>query len=122
MCCCGCGSEITTPLSPTGWRLIFDGRTVSLEPSVGNWSYPCRAHYWIRRGRVEWAPRWSDEEIAEGRNMARRAKEAYYAGADGESHRTAPEDGGGIGDRQHWAGLLHRLGIRLLRALRIRGA
>ena len=20
LCCCGCGSEVVTPLSPTGWR------------------------------------------------------------------------------------------------------
>ena len=34
-CCCGCGREVVTPLSPTGWHLIFDGKTVSLYPSVG---------------------------------------------------------------------------------------
>ena len=23
-CCCGCGMEVVTPLSPTDWELIFD--------------------------------------------------------------------------------------------------
>ncbi len=46
LCLCGCGHEVVTPLSPTDWRLIFDGATVSLEPSIGNWSYPCQSHYW----------------------------------------------------------------------------
>ena len=41
-CACGCGEEVVTPLGPAEWRLTYDGRTVSLEPSVGNWSFPCR--------------------------------------------------------------------------------
>lgn len=59
-CCCGCGREVVTPLAPTGWSLTFDGKTVSLAPSIGNWSYPCQSHYWIRRNNVEWVPRWQD--------------------------------------------------------------
>jgi hypothetical protein len=53
-CCCGCGRDVVTPISPTDWQLIFDGRSVSLKPSIGNWSYPCRSHYWIKGNRVEW--------------------------------------------------------------------
>ncbi|WP_417924835.1 DUF6527 family protein [Collimonas pratensis] len=26
------------------WSLTYDGKTVSLDPSIGNWSLPCRAH------------------------------------------------------------------------------
>jgi hypothetical protein len=25
-CCCGCGEEVVTPLSPTSWQMTFDGR------------------------------------------------------------------------------------------------
>jgi len=64
-CFCGCGHEIVTPLSPAQWTLIFDGRSISLEPSVGAGS-PCHSHYWIRRGRVEWASRLSEEALAAG--------------------------------------------------------
>ena len=53
-CCCGCGRDVVTPISPTDWQLTFDGRTVSLQPSIGNWSYPCRSHYWIKGDRVVW--------------------------------------------------------------------
>jgi len=35
-CCCGCGKEVVTPLSPTDWNLIFNGKTISLDPSIGN--------------------------------------------------------------------------------------
>lgn len=68
-CCCGCGGEVVTPLSPTDWALRFDGETVSLEPSIGNWSFPCRSHYWITRGRVDWVPAWSKRQIDRGREL-----------------------------------------------------
>src|SRR5437899_984797 len=58
-CCCGCGREVVTPLTPTDWKVIFDGDTVSLYPSIGNWNFPCRSHYWITHNRVEWAEDWS---------------------------------------------------------------
>jgi hypothetical protein len=77
-CCCGCGSEVVTPLSPTDWRLTFDGETISLEPSIGNWSFGCQSHYWIRRNQVKWAPRWSEREIQAGRAEDRSAKEQQF--------------------------------------------
>lgn len=79
-CCCGCGREVVTPLSPTDWQLTFDGRSVSLYPSIGNWNYPCRSHYFITCNRVEWAPGWSEDEIAAGRAADARAKARYYRG------------------------------------------
>lgn len=54
-CCCGCGLEVVTPLRPTDWRITFDGETVTLHPSIGNWQFPCKSHYWIRNGKVEWS-------------------------------------------------------------------
>jgi len=77
-CCCGCGREVVTPLSPTDWKLIFDGRSVSLDPSIGNWSFPCQSHYWIRRNQIRWAPRWSSERIAAGRQFDGAAKARYF--------------------------------------------
>ena len=44
-CCCGCGEEVVTPLTPTDWRMTFDGETISLSPSIGNWNLRCRSHY-----------------------------------------------------------------------------
>jgi hypothetical protein len=76
-CCCGCGNEVVTPLSPTAWNLAFDGETVSLDPSIGNWSFPCQSHYWITRNKVTWARRWSQKEIERGRQRDRSVKQAY---------------------------------------------
>lgn len=77
-CCCGCGREVVTPLSPTDWKLIFDGETISLDPSIGNWNFPCQSHYWIRHNKVMWAPRLSQKEIKTGRYYDRLAKERYF--------------------------------------------
>ncbi len=77
-CCCGCGNEVITPLSPTDWRLIFDGQSISLEPSIGNWNFACQSHYWIRRNRVSWVRRWSQEEINVGRAHDLLAKKRYF--------------------------------------------
>lgn len=74
LCCCGCGQEAITPLSPQDWRLTYDGETVSLWPSIGNWSFPCKSHYWIKEGRVVWAPQWTDDEIAFGRSAESRRR------------------------------------------------
>jgi Family of unknown function (DUF6527) len=77
-CLCGCGTEVITPLSPTDWRVTFDGETISLHPSIGNWSFPCRSHYWIIRSRVKWSGMWTQEEIQAGRAEDRAAKQRYF--------------------------------------------
>ncbi len=77
-CCCGCGSEVVTPLGPTDWKLVKEGSAVSLHPSVGNWHLPCRSHYWIRRGKIIWAGRWTDEQIAAARLHESAVKDQYY--------------------------------------------
>lgn len=77
-CCCGCGREVVTPLTPTDWVLVFDGETVSLSPSIGNWSFPCRSHYWIERNRVIWARSWSTSEVKAARSRDQQVKAQYY--------------------------------------------
>jgi hypothetical protein len=81
-CACGCGSEVVTPLSPTFWRMTFDGETISLYPSIGNWNFSCRSHYWIDRGRVRWARLWTDKEIEAARREDSEMRARYYR--DGE--------------------------------------
>lgn len=67
LCACGCGHEIVLGISPNDWKICWDGQTVSVSPSVGNWSLSCQSHYLIRRNRIQLARSWSDEEIARGR-------------------------------------------------------
>lgn len=90
-CCCGCGNKVVTPIRPTDWKLIFDGKTISLDPSIGNWSFACQSHYFIRHNKVKWARQWSDEQIAMGRQHDSLAKGEYYATAVPEAN--APDAG-----------------------------
>lgn len=89
-CCCGCGKEVVTPISPRDWKLTFDGETVSLTPSIGNWGFPCQSHYWIVRNDVRWAEQWSPEEIAGGRALDAWNKQQHYQQACKESVEHAP--------------------------------
>ncbi len=82
-CCCGCGMEVITPLTPTDWQLTFDGESISLTPSIGNWSFECQSHYWIKRNRVRWAAHWTQEQVDAGRARDRRAKAMRVATISG---------------------------------------
>lgn len=76
LCCCGCGNQVVTPLAPARWRLTFDGESISLSPSIGNWSFPCQSHYWISRNQVQWDRRFNDVEVASVRARDQRALQA----------------------------------------------
>ena len=78
-CCCGCGKEVVTPLSPTGWSLTFDGETITLDPSIGNWNFQCKSHYFIRKNKVIWARQYSKLEIEENRYRDLKDKAEFYS-------------------------------------------
>lgn len=80
LCACGCGVEVNTPLHPTGWTLICDGVSVSLWPSIGNWSELCQSHYWIRNNRIHWARKWSRSRIQRGRRRRDLELDRYFRG------------------------------------------
>ena len=84
-CCCGCGKEVVTPLSPLDWQLTFDGETISLFPSIGNWSFPCQSHYWIDHSVVRWAEQWSEKRIAAGRARDVALKRCKYGATEKKS-------------------------------------
>jgi hypothetical protein len=77
-CFCGCGREVVTPLSPIGWRLTYDGKSVSLSPSIGSWNLPCKSHYLIMNNKVVWASQWNRRQIIRGRTAEAEAKKKYY--------------------------------------------
>lgn len=79
-CCCGCGEEVITPLSAAEWSIRKEGNTVTLHPSIGNWSFKCQSHYWIRKNQVIWAKVMSQQEIkrVRARDAADKAKQIAY--------------------------------------------
>jgi Family of unknown function (DUF6527) len=78
-CVCGCGNKVVTPISPADWQLLYDGDTISLNPSIGNWNFPCRSHYWIRHDQIRWSGSWTDDRIAAGRARDDQDRERYFA-------------------------------------------
>ncbi|RTR58804.1 hypothetical protein DY931_21345 [Pseudomonas aeruginosa] len=87
LCACGCGNKVITPFSPTDWQMSFDGESVTLKPSIGNWSFRCRSHYWIRSGHIEWAGDMSQAAINAGRKRDAEAKAAHQANREGAAIR-----------------------------------
>jgi hypothetical protein len=85
-CACGCGNKVVTPISPVDWQLLFDGDSVSLIPSIGNWEFPCRSHYWIKSDKIRWAKAWTPEEVAAGRQREARDYERYFASRQATSN------------------------------------
>lgn len=77
-CVCGCANEVVTPISPTDWQLTFDGKTISLNPSIGNWSFECKSHYFITKNKIRYAKRWKDWEIEDGRKEDIEKKKRYF--------------------------------------------
>lgn len=106
-CCCGCGREVVTPLSPTDWKLVFDGESVSLHPSIGNWNFPCRSHYWIRNDRVEWAESWEDWQIRVVEKNDRKLKEAYFSNQE-SAQAHAPAETHQAEKKSFWRRALER--------------
>jgi hypothetical protein len=76
-CACGCGRNVITPLGVTGWTLSYNGK-VSLSPSIGNWDFPCRSHYWIRDDSVSWAESWSDDKVEALKASERQLRDGHH--------------------------------------------
>ena len=53
-CMCGCGEKVVTPLGDGQWSWSYDGNNATLSPSVGNFQYDCKSHYFLRQGKVLW--------------------------------------------------------------------
>lgn len=104
-CACGCGMEVVTPFSPTDWKLMFDGVSISLSPSIGNWSFPCRSHYWIRNNQVQWAGDMTQEQIDAGRAHDRMGKHRQFGEVKKPQRPT-----GSNGKKGFWVKLLDWLG------------
>ena len=66
---------------------MCDGVSVSLSPSIGNWSEKCQSHYWIINNKIQWASKFSRHEILQTRRARELEREQYF------SANTKPETG-----------------------------
>jgi len=95
LCACGCGEKAVTPLTPTDWKLIFDGEAVSLWPSIGNWSFNCRSHYIVKKNKIRWAEDWSRSKVKANRDRQRGEKQRYFEKPT-ESSPSQKDEGPGL--------------------------
>ena len=89
LCACGCKNQVVTPLSPAEWSITYDGRSISMSPSIGNWNFECKSHYFIRKGRIDWSRKFSREEIDWIQERDARDRDELY-----EKSHTQPSDVG----------------------------
>ncbi|MGH7285640.1 MAG: DUF6527 family protein [Polyangiaceae bacterium] len=78
LCACGCGNKVTTPLGPTEWSFKENRGKPTLSPSIGNWQWPCRSHYWITAGKVSWTGQWTSDQIESGRRAEEERRREYF--------------------------------------------
>jgi hypothetical protein len=78
LCACGCGNKVVTPLGPAEWSFAEAVGGPSLTPSIGNWQLPCKSHYWIDEGKVEWSTAWSARQIERGRHAEEERRLVFY--------------------------------------------
>lgn len=96
-CCCGCGEDVHNKLGPAKWSLIkhSDGR-VSLDPSVGNWKYACRSHYWICENEVLKAGPMSSRAIKAVQARDRQDRAKYIARVNAAADRADRRSAGTV--------------------------
>jgi hypothetical protein len=73
-CFCGCGNKVVTPFSQKDWRLIFEGTTISIKPSIGNWNLECKSHYYITRNSVRFLPLSDNSMDVKNQRLKKRKK------------------------------------------------
>lgn len=56
LCPCGCNNKVVTPFGKGGWKLINNNGLISLNPSIGNWQWPCKTHYYINNNKIDYCP------------------------------------------------------------------
>ncbi len=75
LCACGCGHRVTL-LVPDSHQLSSEVGMATVRPSIAVCDAPCKSHYYITAGRVEWLPAFSNATAA---SVMRRQIERHAA-------------------------------------------
>ena len=60
LCACGCGHRITL-LVPDSHQVYCEGGLATIRPSIAVCDGPCKSHYFISAGQVEWLEAYSTD-------------------------------------------------------------
>ena len=63
LCACGCGHRVSL-LVPDSHRITSEGGLATIYPSISVCDAPCKSHYFIRAGDVEWLTAFSSAMAA----------------------------------------------------------
>lgn len=80
LCACGCKQKVITPISPNAWSLWFDGESVTLSPSIGNYEQDCYSHYFIRGNRVVWCTHHRNEVTSSSKKNRKKKRKWFKFG------------------------------------------
>ena len=59
LCACGCGHRVSL-LVPDSHQIYSEGGMATVRPSISVCDAPCKSHYFITAGKVEWMPAFSE--------------------------------------------------------------
>jgi hypothetical protein len=77
LCACGCGHRVML-LVPDSHQVSYERGMATVKPSIAVCDAPCKSHYFITAGRVEWLPAFSDAMAV----SVMRSQIARHAGLD----------------------------------------
>jgi len=63
LCACGCGHRVSL-LVPDSHQITSVGGLATIHPSISVCDAPCKSHYFIRAGDVDWLPAFSSAMAA----------------------------------------------------------
>lgn len=63
LCACGCGHRITL-LVPDSHRVSDERGYATIWPSIGVFDAPCKSHYFINAGEIQWRPAFSASQVS----------------------------------------------------------
>lgn len=63
LCACGCGHRITL-LVPDSHQVSSEGGLATIRPSIAVCDAPCKSHYFVTAGKVEWLPAFTPAQAS----------------------------------------------------------
>jgi hypothetical protein len=63
LCACGCGHRVNL-MVPDGHRVTSNQGLATVTPSIAVCDGPCKSHYFITNGHVEWLPAFSETQAS----------------------------------------------------------
>lgn len=63
LCACGCGHRVSL-IVPDSHQVVSENGLATIRPSIAVCDAPCKSHYFISAGQVEWLPAFSSEIAA----------------------------------------------------------